>query len=383
MGQGRKAFVCFDEDGTLKTVRQTMDQGFDQPELAKRFGGFGLGPGQGGIPGHNLPLAMSRLRGESDPVLSPTTVRSPLVPVLMATVSGPGHVTIKQTPMHAVQRDQGAVFERTGAWMRAVRFSGDRSCAAEVKAVRTAVGMIDVSTLGKFRLHGPDALKALQRVYISDMRRVENSKLKYSAMLNDAGMLLDDGLVTRTGENAYFFTTSSARAAETEAWFRYHTRFEDWDFHLVNLTECLAAINLAGPRAREVLSKLTDADLSNHGFPYMGYREIALPEIPQVRALRVGFLGELAYELHFPASYGPALWKRLMAAGADAGIRPIGLEAQNICGLKKGMSLLAWSPNSAPPSRIWGWDFCGTPGMGPGKRWVRRRCIIRGGKKDA
>jgi sarcosine oxidase subunit alpha len=335
-GAGRKSFICFDEDGTLKAAGQSAEQGFDVPELAKRFGGFGLGPGQSGIPGHNLPLVMSNLRGESTEDLIPTTVRSPLIPVLMATVSGHRRSMHKRTPMHAQQEALGALFEKTGTWKRANRFSADAACSKEIDAVHQKAGMIDVSTLGKFRLYGPDAEKILQRVYISNISKVTPGQLKYSAMLNDSGMLLDDGVVTRVGENDYYFTTSSARADASEEWFRYHSRYEDWDFGMVNLTDHLAAINLAGPNSRKILAKLTEADLTNEAFPYMGYREIdLLGDIP-VRALRVGFLGELSYELHFPASYGPTVWNLMMDAGTAYGLVPIGLEAQNVCRLEKG-----------------------------------------------
>ncbi len=336
LGQGRKSFVCLDEDGTLKSVRQSMDQGFDKPELAKRFGGFGLGPGQGGVPGHNLPLVISQLEAREKPDITPTNTRSPLAPVLMATVAGENHIMNKFTPMYDQQAGPNAEFIRTGAWMRVNRFSGDPRSDKEVKAVRSAAGIIDVSTLGKFKIFGPDALKALQRVYISDMEKVGKTKLTYSAMLNTSGALLDDGVVTQTRENEYYFTTSSAWAAEAESWIRYHTRYDDYDFCVVNLTNSLAAINLAGPKAREVLSLLTGDDISNEVMPYMGYQQITLMEEIPVRILRVGFLGELSFELHFGASYGPAVWERLLEAGAGFGIQPIGLEAQNILRMEKG-----------------------------------------------
>lgn len=334
--EGRKSFICFDEDGTLKTARQSAEQGFDVPELAKRFGGFGLGPGQSGIPGHNLPLVMSGLRGDSTEDLMPTTVRSPLKPVLMATMCASKRMQYKRTPMHAQQETLGAIFEKTGAWKRANRFSEDIASRDEIDAVHNSAGMLDVSTLGKFRLYGPDAQKILQRVYISNMSKTTAGRLKYSAMLNDDGMLLDDGVITRVGENDYYFTTSSARAGVTEEWFRYHSRYDDWDFALVNLTDHLAALNLAGPNSRQILAQLTEANLSNESFPYMGYSEFVLKGNIPVRVLRVGFLGELSYELHFPASYGPTVWNKLMDAGAICGLVPIGLEAQNVCRLEKG-----------------------------------------------
>jgi sarcosine oxidase subunit alpha len=335
-GRGRKSFVCFDEDGTYKTLAQSARAGFDRPELAKRFGGFGLGPGQAGVPGRNLPLALAGLAGAGPEQMGPTTERPPLRPVLMAAAAGPGHQVCKETAMHRPQAEAGAVFRRVGPWLRARYFSADRTSREEIQAVRRGVGLIDVSTLGKFRLFGPDAEKALQRVYISDMSRTREGRLKYSAMLNPDGMLVDDGVVTRLGGDDFYLTTSTGRAGQTIQWLRYHTRHQDWDYHLVNLTDQLAAVNLAGPKSREILARLTDADLSPEAFPFMACREILLNGAVPARALRVGFVGELSYELHFPASYGEAVWGWLMEAGAQAGIRPFGLEAQGTLRLEKG-----------------------------------------------
>jgi sarcosine oxidase subunit alpha len=155
-------------------------------------------------------------------------------------------------------------------------------------------------------------------------------------MLNPDGMLVDDGVATRLGENDFYLTTSTGRAGQTVQWLRYHTRYEGWDYHVVNLTDQLAAVNLAGPRSREVLARLTDADLSNQAFPFMACRELVLNGRVPARALRVGFVGELSYELHFPAAWGETVWAWLREAGAEAGIRPFGLEAQGTLRLEKG-----------------------------------------------
>lgn len=336
IGRGRKAFICFDEDGTYKAAVQAADRGFNRPELAKRYGGFGLGPGQYGIPGHNLPLILNKITGSESSNMAPSTIRPPLSPVLMATLAGPEHNLHKLTPMHRSQEVQGAIFQRLGIWKRARCFGREENIASEVKAVRNKVGLMDISTLGKFKIYGPDALKILQRVYISDMSRTRAGKLTYSAMLNAEGMLMDDGVVTRVGEEEYYFTTSTARAGFTAEWLRYHSRYENWKYYLVNLTDHLAAVNLAGPQSRDVLSKLTDFDLSSTNFPYAQYREFKLKDQIPVKALRVGFVGELSYELHFPACYGPTVWTWLMEAGQTFNIRPFGLEAQNICRLEKG-----------------------------------------------
>ena len=338
--KGHKTFLCFDEDTTVKNVGQAMATGFDVPELIKRWTAAGTGPGQGGIPGHNLPLLVSHSQDSPDADPRPTTVRPPLVPVLIGAYAGSNHDMCKRTPMHAQQEAAGGRMERIGVWMRARRFGDPEHVRREVRNVRNNVGLLDSSTLGKFRLHGPDALKVLQRIYVSDMATVREGRVKYSAMCNEDGCVLDDGVVVKRGENDYYFTTSSARAGATAEWIHYHCRYEDWDYNLVNLTDGFGVINLAGPRARDVLEKITEADVSNKAFPFSGYRELVLGgEIP-VRAMRLGFVGELSYEFHVPSSLMASLWAMLEEAGKPFGIENFGLEAQNILRLEKGHVIL-------------------------------------------
>ena len=336
IGRGAKAFVDLDEDGTYKNVKESAAQGFDVPELAKRFGGFGLGPGQYRVTGQNLAMIMADLRNDPIETATPTTVRPPLVPPSMATLAGPGHDVHKRTPLHGEQAARGAVFRRAGPWQRARYFSEDVTCRDEILNVRNNVGILDSSSLGKFRIFGPDALKALQRVYISNMHKARSQHCKYSAMCNDMGQLIDDGVVVKEGENDYYLTTSSGRAGATVEWFRFHTRHDGWDYNLVNLTDVLGSINIAGPNARNVLQRVTGDDVSNEAFPYMACRRINVGDGVEARCLRLGFVGELSFELHGPSSYCQYLWDLLMEAGAEFGIRPFGLEAQYCLRAEKG-----------------------------------------------
>ena len=332
--KGRKSFICFDEDTTIKNIKQAIEMGFDVPELIKRFTSAGTGPGQGGIPGHNLPLFVAKYTASiNTPV--PTTVRPPLVPTFLATYAGYNHHMFKHTPLHDSQIKDGGIFRNIGVWQRARYFSEDFDCKEEILNVRNNVGLLDGSTLGKFRIHGPDALKALQRVYVSDMSKLKPGRIKYSAMCNDDGCVIDDGVVVKLGENDYYLTTSSARAGQTVEWIRYHTRFDGWDFSLVNLTDAMGVINISGPNSGKVLAKVVDIDLSSAAFPFSGYQEFTLKDAIFVRAMRLGFVGELSYELHVPASYTQAVWDLLKEAGAEFGIRNFGVEAQNVLRMEK------------------------------------------------
>ncbi len=346
-GPWRKHFVDFDEDVTGKHIRQAVGRGFGVPELIKRFTAAGTGPGQGGISGHNLPLLVAAIKNPSrdrtdihGTVPAPTTVRPPLRPVFLAAYAGSGREMVKRTPVHDAQAWEGAVFRRVGVWHRARYFSADLDVSEEVDNVRTNVGMLDASTLGCFRIFGPDALSALQRVYAGDMSKIKDGRVKYAAMCNHDGCVIDDGVVIRIGENDYMFTTSTGRAGETVEWIRYHTRFDNWDFHLVNQTDGTGVINLAGPRARDVLERVTDADVSNQAFSFGCWKDFSLSGGIPVRCLRLGFVGELSFELNIPASYMQAAWDMLRKAGSGFGLRPFGVEAQNILRLEKGHVIL-------------------------------------------
>ncbi len=333
--KGRKSFICFDEDTTIKNIKQAIEKGFDVPELIKRFTSAGTGPGQGGIPGHNLPLYVAKYQALPDISIKPTTTRPPLVPTLLSTYAGTNHIMLKQTPMDKMQREDGGIFRNIGVWQRARYFSDDLTCKKEIENIRSNVGMLDASTLGKFRIHGPDALKALQRVFVSDMSKVKEGRMKYSAMCNDDGCVIDDGVITKLGENDYYFTTSTGRAGQTIEWTRYHTRYDKWNFHMVNLTDSMGVINLAGPNARTVLTKIVDMDISNEAFGFSEYKEFNIKDCIPVRAMRLGFVGELSYELHVPSSYMQSVWLMLKDAGKEFNIENFGVETQNVLRMEK------------------------------------------------
>ncbi|MGA2404078.1 MAG: glycine cleavage T C-terminal barrel domain-containing protein [Syntrophobacteraceae bacterium] len=358
-GRGHKRFVCFDEDVTVDQIADAMEEGFDQAELVKRYTTAGTGPSQSYLAGQNLPLVVGSLKGLEPGSVMPTTVRPPIFATGMAVLGGRRHAPVKHTPLHESQKAIGGALRLAGVWKRA-RFFENEQAISEIENVRKNVGFIDVSTLGKFRLFGPDALKLLQRVYAGDMSTVSHGKLKYGAMCNEQGVIIDDGVVTKMGEDDYFFTTSTVRAANTGEWLSFHSRGEDWHTGLVNLTDAMAGINLAGPRSREVLSRLTDGNLSNEAFPYMGIRRMTLCGEIEALVMRLGFVGELCYEIHAPSSYGPALHDAIADAGKSSGIKPFGLEAQSVLRLEKGHVIIGLETDNHSTlhdiGMSWAWD---------------------------
>jgi sarcosine oxidase, subunit alpha len=332
---GTWRFVSFDEDVTVGQIEEAMIEGFDRPELLKRFTGAGTGPSQSYLSGQNLAAVMATAAGAEPGSMKPTRVRPPVEPVSLAVLGGRQHHPVKRTPLYTCQKALGARFRLAGEWVRASHFSDERA-HDEILNVRNNVGFIDVSTLGKFRVHGPDAQKLLQRVYVGDMAKVVENRLSYSIMCNEEGVVIDDGVITKLGENEYFFTTSTLRAPYTCEWLGFHSKDKNWDAHVVNLTDAFAAINLAGPRSREVLSLLAREDVSNEAFPFMGFRRVTLCGDMKAMIARIGFVGEMCYEIHVSASLGAALHEAIEAAGEPLGIKPFGLEAQSVLRLEKG-----------------------------------------------
>jgi sarcosine oxidase subunit alpha len=154
-------------------------------------------------------------------------------------------------------------------------------------------------------------------------------------MTDEAGIIIDDGTVSRLEEHRYFVTTTSSGVAAVEEWLTWWMEGEELCAHVTNVTSGLAAVNLAGPRAREVLAGLTDVDISAGGLPYLRAAQGSIAGVPAI-LLRIGFVGELGYEIHVPAEYGEFLWDTLMQAGQPFGIAPFGVEAQRTLRLEKG-----------------------------------------------
>jgi sarcosine oxidase, subunit alpha len=201
--------------------------------------------------------------------------------------------------------------------------------------VRTGAGIIDVGTLGKIEAHGPHAAEFLERLYTARYANLKVGMTRYGLMLDESGVVIDDGVIARLGEERFYFTTTTGNSATL---FREFGRFAVWwglPVGLVNLTGHMAAFNLAGPAARLILRKLTALDLDQNAFPYLGVRETLVASVP-CRIMRVGFVGELGYEIHAPARQGVELWNALLEAGRSHGIRPFGVEAQRMLRLEKG-----------------------------------------------
>jgi sarcosine oxidase subunit alpha len=335
-----KNFVDFDEDIQLKDFHHAIQEGFDNIELMKRYTTVGMGPSQGKHSNMNALRILARATGMTPGEVGTTTARPFVHPVPLSHLAGRGFTPQRLTPLHARHEALQAQFMPAGPWLRPEYYrrphmSRAECISQEVACVRSELGIIDVGTLGKLELRGPDAAEFLERVYISRYGNLKVGMTRYAVMCDESGVVVDDGVVARLGEEHFYFTTTTSGAANI---YRELSRLNaEWrlDCGLTNLTGARAAVNLAGPNSRAVLATLTDLDLSAAAFPYLGVRRTEVAGIPAL-IMRVGFVGEWGYEIHVPASQGPALWDALMEAGRGFGIRPFGVEAQRLLRLEKG-----------------------------------------------
>jgi sarcosine oxidase subunit alpha len=293
---------------------------------------------------------MAEITERSIPQTGTTTFRPPFTPFAIGALAGHArgkeHRPTRLTPSHQWASELNAVFVESGLWLRAQYFPkpGDRSwfdaCNREVIAVRSRVGICDVSTLGKIDVQGNDAAEFLERLYCNNWKSLAIGKVRYGLMLREDGFVFDDGTIARLGHDHYLMTTTTANAGAVMQHmdFCHQVLWPELDVGFVSVTEQWAQFAIAGPRSRELLQILVDPqhDISNAALPYMGCAAITILGGLEARLFRISFSGELAYELGVPCRYGDAVVRALMRKGEAFGVAPYGLEALNVMRMEKG-----------------------------------------------
>lgn len=350
---GRKPFVCLCEDVTTKELVQGIREGFDSLETLKRYSTVTMGPCQGKQCHGNAARVTAAIRGVSRTTTGLTTYRPPVQPVPLAVLAGPHLNPVRRTALHDRHEAAGATWMDMGEWKRPLHY-GD--VAAECRMVHERVGLIDVSTLGKLDVRGRDAGEFLDWLHPNRFSDLRVGRIRYRAMTDDSGIILDDGTVARLGADRFLVTTGTGSLDAVDGWMRWWLAASARRVDVTNVTARFAAMNLAGPRARDVLARLTDLDVSPDGLRYLDAREGLVAGVPTV-ILRIGFVGELAYELHAPADQATHLWDALMTAGAEFDIRPFGVEAQRILRLEKQHAIVGQDTDalSDPRGASMGW----------------------------
>ena len=329
-------FICPCEDVTVADFEKAWDEGFQSTELLKRYTTVSMGPCQGALCHPHL-RAFVQARASAPALSAPTTARPPARPVRLEDVSAGQHFAVEQhTSLHERHLEMGARMEWAGAWKRAQTY-GDP--LQEYWFVRNAVSVMDVGTLGKFVVAGRDAMEFLERLYPCHVHDIREESIRYALLLNEAGYVIDDGIICPTAPGRYYLTVTSSGAEQAEAWFQDWADTWGLKVHIANQTAQLGAINVAGPRARDLLARLSPMPIDPASFPYGRSKEIQVAGVT-CRAFRVGFVGELSFELHHPSSQSVHLWDALLSEGVSLGIGPHGLEALRLLRLEKGHILI-------------------------------------------
>lgn len=327
--------VDLNEDVTSKDIMSAAYEGYDSIELVKRYTTVTMGPNQGKLETVNAVAILAEARGETIAEVGTTVWRPPYAPITLGALGGRPSEPVRCSPMQGWHEANGAIPLVAGQWIRPDSY-GDPT--AEVRNVRENVGIIDVTPLGKLDMRGPDVPHLLNLLYVNKWSKLEVGAVRYGVMCAEDGVVLDDGVTGRLAPDCYIMTTTSSGAATIWEWAEnwLQTEHPEWRIHITPVTTSYASINVAGPKTRELLTRLVaDIDLSPTAFPYMNVRQGTIAGVACFM-WRIGFTGELSYEVHVPAGYGLHVWQTLMDRGHDLGIRPFGIEAQRIMRLEKG-----------------------------------------------
>ena len=346
-----KAFVDFQNDATAKDIKLALREGFRSIEHVKRYTTTGMGTDQGKLGNMNALGIISDTSNVKMSDLGTTTFRPPYTPLTFGTIVGRNvgefFDAFRKTPMHDWHVQHKAKFENVGQWKRAWYYpKGNESMhdavQRESKAAREGAGILDASTLGKIDIQGSDASEFLNRVYTNAWSKLAVGKCRYGLMLNEDGMVYDDGVTTRLSENHYIMTTTTGGAANVLGKLEDYlqTEWPELDVYLTSVTDHYATASVCGPNSKKIISKIIpNLDLSDENFPHMSFKNAKIGNI-KCRVMRISFTGEQSYEINIQANYGKSLWEKCMDAGNEFNITPYGTETMHLLRAEKGFIIV-------------------------------------------
>ena len=342
-----RAWLDLANDVTTKDVRLAAQEAFTSVEHMKRYTTQGMAPDQGKNSNIGALAILADATGRGIPQTGTTTFRPPYTPVSIAALGaggqGMGFAPRRLTTSHGASVARGAPMIEAGLWYRPSYHplpgeeGWEEPCRREVLAVREAVGVCDVSTLGKIDIQGRDAGRFLDLVYTNTFSTLPVGRVRYGLMLREDGMVLDDGTTARLGEHHYLMTTTTAAAGQVMRHldFVQQAHCPDWDVRFISVTEQWAQFAVAGPRSRALLDSLLDAPVDPAAFPFMGCGAVGVMGVAG-RLFRISFSGEQGYEIAVPSRHGEALFRDLVARAEALGGAPYGMEALNVLRIEKG-----------------------------------------------
>jgi sarcosine oxidase subunit alpha len=328
--------VDFSEDVSSKDLFGAAAEGYDSVELIKRFTTATMGPSQGKLETVNTVAVLAEARGETIAEVGTTVWRPPFAPITLGALGGRVFEPVRVSSIQPWHEANNVTPILAGQWIRPEHY-GDPG--AEVRNCRANVSITDVTPLGKLDLRGPDVPNLLEQLYTNKWQKLAVGSVRYGIMCAEDGVVLDDGVTGHLGDDHYMMTTTSSGAGGVWEWAEnwLQTEHPDWQVHITPVTTAFTSINVAGPRSRELLTRLVDdVDLAPDAFEYMQVRTGTVAGVAECFMWRIGFTGELSFEIHVPAGHGLHVWDQLLEQGADLGVGAFGLEAQRIMRLEKG-----------------------------------------------
>ncbi len=345
-GKGR-AWLDFQNDVTVKDVKQAATENFRSVEHMKRYTTQGMATDQGKTSNVAALAVLADATGQGIPETGTTTFRPPYVPVSIAALGaggqGAGFAPQRFMTSHAASLERGAPMIEAGLWYRPSYFPTPdethwrQTCDREVGLVRNHVGIADVSTLGKIDLQGRDVGRFLDLVYANAFSTLAVGRVRYGLMLREDGHVMDDGTTARLGENHYLMTTTTAAAGQVmrHLEFVHQCLCPDLDLRFTSVTEHWAQFAIAGPKSRALLGGILDTPLDDDNWPFMSCGAVTIGPVG-ARLFRISFSGEHGYELAVPARYGDALFRALLNRAEALGGGAYGMEALNVLRIEKG-----------------------------------------------
>ena len=346
-----KQFVDYQNDTSVADIRLAVREGYRNVEHVKRYTALGFGTDQGKLGNINGMAILAECLGETIPNVGTTTFRPPYTPVTLGVGAGEnvGELfdPVRTTAIHDAHVEAGAPLEVVGQWHRPWYFPQDgedlhAAVARECQATRSSLGVMDASTLGKIDARGPDVVEFLERIYTHNVGKMQVGRCAYGIMLGEDGMIMDDGVMARVGEQQFYLTTTTGGAANVLSWLEswLQTEWPELDVYLTSLTDHYSTIAVVGPNSRKLLEKIgCSVDLGKDSFPFMSVRNAELGGVP-VQLFRVSFSGELAFEINIDSNHALAMWRRVMDAGREFDITPYGTETMHVLRAEKGFVIV-------------------------------------------
>ena len=346
-----KSFIDFQNDSTAKDIKLALREGFRSIEHVKRYTTTGMATDQGKLSNMHALGIIAETAGVKMGTLGTTTFRPPFTPLTFGAIVGRNvgqffDIT-RRTSIHEWHIKNNAKFENVGQWKRPWYYPKEnenmyQAVQRESKAARDSAGILDASTLGKIDIQGSDASEFLNRVYTNAWSKLAIGKCRYGLMLNEDGMVYDDGVTTRLGENHFLMTTTTGGAANVLSKLEDYlqTEWPELDVFLTSVTDQYSTASICGPNSKKILMKLfPNVNFNDDDFPHMSFKNSTINNI-NCRIMRISFTGELSYEINIEAKYGKSLWEKCIDVGKDFNITPYGTETMHLLRAEKGFIIV-------------------------------------------